>query len=154
MLRAGVYGPFWACKYSIPEMRKAGGGSIINISSMAARVGIAGLAAYSTAKAGLNGLTRQIAVEYGNEGIRSNAIVIGFVLSGTVQHQVHGNPDTGPAVRAMSLTRMGRCEDVSNAAIYLASDEAEFVTGVELPIDGGVLARGYAANPSAAWKRS
>jgi meso-butanediol dehydrogenase / (S,S)-butanediol dehydrogenase / diacetyl reductase len=152
LVKAGISGPFWACKYAIPHLRKAGGGSIINVSSMASQVGISGMAAYCTAKAGLNGLTRQVAIEYGAEKIRSNAIIIGFVLSGEMQHKVYNDPVTGPGVRAMSLSRVGRCEDVANAAIYLASDEAEFITGIEIPVDGGVLARGFVQNPSHAWE--
>lgn len=150
LLRTCATGPFLACKYAIPHMRRGGGGSIVNISSMASKVGVAGMPAYSAAKGALNSLTRQIAVEYGSSGIRSNAIVIGFVLSSEVTQRVHDDPVTGPAVRAMSLTRMGKPEDVANAALYLTSDEGQFITGIELNLDGGVLIRPYAPNFRAA----
>ena len=142
MLRTCASGPFWGCKYAVPLMRQSGGGSIVNISSMSSKVGLERLAAYTSAKGALNALTRQVAVEYGKDGIRANAIIIGFVPSGgPATQQVLDDPVTGPVVRSLSLTRMGRPEDVAYAALFLSSDEAEFLTGIELPVDGGVLIR-------------
>jgi meso-butanediol dehydrogenase / (S,S)-butanediol dehydrogenase / diacetyl reductase len=143
MLRTCAGGPFWGCKYVIPVMRKSGGGSIVNIYSSSAKVGIKRLAAYSSAKGALNALTRQVAVEYGQDMIRCNAIVIGFIPSGgTASQQVMDDPVAGPVVRAdSSLTRLGRPEDVAYAALYLSSNEADFITGIELPVDGGMLIR-------------
>lgn len=142
MFRTSAEGPFWCCKYAIPILRRSGGGSIVNISSMSSKVGLQKLAAYSSAKGALNALTRQVAVEYGKDGIRCNAIIIGFIPSGfNASQQVMDDPVSGPIVRTLSLTRMGRPEDVAYASLFLSTEEAEFITGIELPVDGGVLIR-------------
>src|SRR5262245_32296406 len=99
MLRTCAAGPFWGCKYAVPVMRRSGGGSIVNISSMSSKVGLSRLAAYTSAKGALNALTRQVAVEYGKDGIRANAIIIGFIPSGgTASQQVMDDPVAGPVV--------------------------------------------------------
>jgi NAD(P)-dependent dehydrogenase (short-subunit alcohol dehydrogenase family) len=119
---------FWACKYGIPHLIEAGGGSIVNISSGAAIFGSAGLAAYSAAKGGMNALTRSIAVDYAPQKIRCNVIVVGRVVS-------HAK-DRGPEVPGL-LTRVGQPSDIAYAALWLAADESEFVTGSEIVADGG-----------------
>jgi NAD(P)-dependent dehydrogenase (short-subunit alcohol dehydrogenase family) len=131
----------WACKYAIPEMAKAGGGAIVNISSAASILGTPGLDTYTAAKGALNTLTRSIAVEYAPDNVRSNCIVAGMVLTSEGAFQMMEDPVIGGATRAMHLTRLGLPEDIANAALYLASDEAAFVTGAILPVDGGVTAR-------------
>jgi meso-butanediol dehydrogenase / (S,S)-butanediol dehydrogenase / diacetyl reductase len=131
----------WACKYSIPEMAKAGGGSIVNISSAASLLGTPGLDTYTAAKGALNTLTRSIAVEYAPDNVRSNCIVAGMVLTSEGAFTLMEDPIIGGATRAMHLTRLGLPDDIANAALFLASDEAAFVTGAILPVDGGVTAR-------------
>ena len=124
---------FWACKYGIPRLAEAGGGSIINISSGQSVVGIAGFAAYGAAKGGMNSLTRTIAVEEAPRNIRCNTIVVGRVLS---------KGDTGAGITPGHLTRLGNPADIAYAAIYLASDESAFVTGSILTADGGYTING------------
>ena len=136
----------WACKYAIPEIastvRDAGeGGAIVNISSAASMLGTPGLDTYTAAKGALNTLTRSIAVEYAADGIRSNCIVSGMVLTSEGAFQMMEDPVIGGATRAMHLTRLGLPIDIANAALFLASDEAAFVTGAVVPVDGGVTAR-------------
>jgi NAD(P)-dependent dehydrogenase (short-subunit alcohol dehydrogenase family) len=131
----------WACKYSIPEMAKAGGGSIVNISSAASMLGTPGLDTYTAAKGALNTLTRSMAVEYAPDNIRSNCIVSGMVLTSEGAFKMMEDPVIGGATRAMHLTRLGLPEDIANAALFLASDEAAFITGAVIPVDGGVTAR-------------
>lgn len=131
----------WACKYSIPEIAKAGGGSIVNISSAASLLGTPGLDTYTAAKGALNTLTRSMAVEYAADGIRSNCIVSGMVLTSVGAHRMMDDPVIGGATRAMHLTRLGLPIDIANAALFLASDEAAFITGAVIPVDGGVTAR-------------
>jgi len=140
MLRTCISGPFWGCKYAIPHLKSAGGGTILNISSSSSKVGLKKLTGYTSAKGALNALTRQIAVEYGEFGIRCNSIIIGFVPSGgNASMKVLDDPVTRAAVEKMSLTRMGKPEDVAYACLMLSTDEAEFLTGIELPVDGGML---------------
>ncbi|MBM3673176.1 MAG: SDR family oxidoreductase [Actinobacteria bacterium] len=131
----------WACKYSIPEMANAGGGAIVNISSAASMLGTPGLDTYTAAKGALNTLTRSMAVEYAADNIRSNCIVSGMVLTSEGAFKMMEDPVIGGATKAMHLTRLGLPEDIANAALFLASDEAAFITGSVIPVDGGVTAR-------------
>lgn len=144
VMKVGLYGPFWACKYAIPVMQRTGGGSIINISSYAGSFGVPGLPGYSCAKGALNALTRQVAVDFADAGIRSNAIVIGFVVSGGVSDVLASHPVVGKAFRDMTLTRSGTSQDVAWLAVYLASDQAEFISGAFMAADGGLGARSAA----------
>jgi meso-butanediol dehydrogenase / (S,S)-butanediol dehydrogenase / diacetyl reductase len=131
----------WACKYSIPEMVGAGGGTIVNISSAASILGTPGLDTYTAAKGALNTLTRSMAVEYAPDNIRSNCIVSGMVLTSEGAFKMMEDPVIGGATKAMHLTRLGLPDDIANAALFLASDESAFITGAIIPVDGGVTAR-------------
>ncbi|MBA3743275.1 MAG: SDR family oxidoreductase [Sporichthya sp.] len=105
---------------------------------MSSTFGFPAIPSYSSTKGAINALTRQVAFDYGSKGIRSNAIQVGFVANGDVSAMLAAHPTVGEAFRTMTLTRAGIAEDVSNAALYLASDESKFVTGVVLPVDGGL----------------
>jgi NAD(P)-dependent dehydrogenase (short-subunit alcohol dehydrogenase family) len=131
----------WACKYSIPRIAEAGGGAIVNISSAASILGTPGLDTYTAAKGALNTLTRSMAVEYAADNIRSNCIVSGMVLTSEGAFTLMEDPVIGGATRAMHLTRLGVPDDIANAALFLASEEAAFITGAVIPVDGGVTAR-------------
>jgi len=124
---------FWSCKYGIPYLAAAGGGSIINISSGQSVVGISGFAAYGAAKGAMNSLTRCIAVEEAPRNIRCNTIVVGRVVA---------KGDMGTGITPGHLTRLGIPEDIGYAATYLASDESAFVTGSILTADGGYTING------------
>ena len=130
------------CKYSIPRMLEAGGGSIINASSVAGAIGVhdphTSLIAYSTAKAGVSGLTRALAADYAADGIRVNCLIIGMVESPLIV-ALQGEEVLEKRRRAIPLQIAGTGWDVGWAAVYLASDESRWVTGIDLPIDGGQM---------------
>jgi meso-butanediol dehydrogenase / (S,S)-butanediol dehydrogenase / diacetyl reductase len=143
IVKVGLYGPFWCCKYVIPAMLRAGGGSIINISSVAAITGLSGLPAYSAAKGGLSALTRQIAIDYGSQNIRANAIICGLIIH-EFNHAMTSAVATDEAYRALQSTRLGIPNDIAFATVYLASDESVFVTGTNMIVDGGVSSKAMA----------
>lgn len=141
ILRVVLSGTFLNIKYGVKEMLRAGGGSIVNISTMASIMGMAGLFAYSTAKGGMNALTRYVAAEYGKQGVRCNGIVPG-ILANEANAAVTRLPELKAAIEEQHLVReLGTNEDVAALAAYLASDEARFVTGAQFIADGGFSIR-------------
>ncbi|MBA3431058.1 MAG: glucose 1-dehydrogenase [Actinobacteria bacterium] len=136
----------WLCsKYVIPTMRKAGGGSIVNISSIHAYMTIDGMFPYAAAKSGVVGLTRSLALDYGRDNIRVNALCPGWVRTHLVQEWIDQQPDPNAAEGSiLSVHPLGRIADpaeIANFVAFLASDEASFVTGAQLLADGGLSAR-------------
>ncbi len=134
-------GVFYCMKYEIPEMLKAGGGAIVNMSSILGSVAFATAAAYVSAKHGVVGLTQNAAIEYGSQGIRVNAVGPGFIetpmISGLEQ-----DPDTKQMLISMHpIGRLGQPEEVAELVIWLSSEKASFVNGAYVPVDGGYLAR-------------
>jgi NAD(P)-dependent dehydrogenase (short-subunit alcohol dehydrogenase family) len=134
-MRVNVSAPMWLCRAAIPHLRAAGHGSIINISSRQGERPSAGLAAYATSKGALNALTRAIAVEEARHGIRCTTISPGFVVN--ARRDAEMPDDRRARLEAMHLTRLGEARDVAFAAVYLASRESEFLTGINLQLDGG-----------------
>ena len=134
-LRLNVSAPMWLCRAAIPHLRAAGHGSIINISSRQGERPSAGLAAYATSKGALNALTRAIAVEEAPHGIRCTTISPGYVVN--ERRDADMTPERRARLEAMHLTRLGEASDVAHAAVYLASSESEFLTGINLQLDGG-----------------
>ncbi len=134
-LRVNLTAPMWLCRAAVPHMQRAGHGAIVNISSRQAERPSAGLAAYAASKGGLNALTRALAVEYAPDNIRCNTISPGYVIN---ERRDADLPDERRArLEAMHLTRLGEARDVAYAAVYLASRESEFLTGINLQLDGG-----------------
>ena len=134
-------GVFLGMKHSIPEMRKRGGGSIINTSSIFGIVGSGGGTAYHSAKGAVRTLTKAAAIQYAPEKIRVNSIHPGFADTGMTK-DLHAQPgERERRIALIPLGRMGLPEDMAWGAVYLASDESSFVTGIELVIDGGTIAQ-------------
>jgi meso-butanediol dehydrogenase / (S,S)-butanediol dehydrogenase / diacetyl reductase len=141
IMRIALMGTVWACKYAIPEMRKAGNGSIVNISASSSKTALPERPAYHASKGALNAMTRQMAVDYGKENIRANTIIVGFIFTGTPQMTaLLANPTFRAAFeKNVMVPRLGEPADIAAGVVYLASDEAKYVTGTELTIDGGAL---------------
>jgi len=127
-------------KYVLPEMIKQGGGVILSTASVAGLVGFQGSGAYAAAKAGVINLTRLAALEYADKNIRVNCICPGVIETPMVERVMGGRPRE-KVVRTEPIGRLGRPEDIANAALFLASDESSFATGAPFIIDGGYVAR-------------
>ncbi len=134
-------GVFLGTKAAIPEMRKAGGGSIINISSTAGLVGSKTSAAYSASKGAVRIFTKSTAIQYAAEGIRANSIHPGPIDTDMGDQVWPDATSREAAVARTAVARIGTADDIAYGALYLASDESSFVTGSELVIDGGVTAQ-------------
>ena len=133
-------GVWLGMKYAVPVMRQAGGGSIVNISSGAGIIGSGFAAAYHGTKGAVRILTKTAAIEYAKENIRINSVHPGVVDTEMIRGTLNQEGMQG-AIRAHPLGRMGTAEDIAYAVLYLASDEASYVTGAELVIDGGYTAQ-------------
>ena len=139
MLGVNLRGAFLSMKHEIPAMLESGGGAIVNTSSTAGLAGAAaGIAPYVTAKHGLQGLTKIAALDYGERGIRVNAVAPGPILTDLLAGL--GEERQAMVAQGVPMRRLGRPEEVAAAAVWLCSDEAAFITGATLAIDGGKLA--------------
>jgi NAD(P)-dependent dehydrogenase (short-subunit alcohol dehydrogenase family) len=135
----GLKAMFRAAKYAVPHMRQAGGGSMVNLSSVHGLLGAPGSLVYETLKAGVIGLTRQLAVEYGPDGIRVNAICPGHIVTERLEEMWRDHQDTLRFfVEQYPIRRTGKPVDIANAIVFLCSDEASFITGHALVVDGGL----------------
>ena len=138
ILTTNVTAVFALSREVVKHMLTKNSGCIINISSMAAQYGLPKVIAYSASKTAIDGMTRAMAVELSPKGIRVNAIAPGFIYSAMTEKALNSDPERKAKVFGRTpMGHMGQPEDIGNAALYLASDAAKYVTGVVLPIDGG-----------------
>ncbi|MGH9270131.1 MAG: SDR family NAD(P)-dependent oxidoreductase [Ilumatobacteraceae bacterium] len=132
-------------KYVVPGMSAARRGSIVNVASMHSFMSLPGFFPYGAAKAGLVGLTRNMALDYGPDGIRVNAVCPGFTRTRLTQDSIDRNADPAAAeaamIRGVALGRIGEPHELAAVIAFLASDEASYVSGVALLVDGGLTAR-------------
>jgi NAD(P)-dependent dehydrogenase (short-subunit alcohol dehydrogenase family) len=141
MLAVNVSGAFLGCKYCIPVFRKGGGGTIINMSSQCGSIGHAYTTeAYTVTKGAITLLTKSVAVRYGAENIRSNCICPATVHTALLDERLKDPVFKAQRIGEIPLGRLTTAADVANAALFLASDEAAFINGIALPVDGGSTA--------------
>ena len=147
IMNVNLRGTFRMCRAAIPVMRQGGGGAIVNVSSLASVAAAGNLTAYKLSKAGVNALTQSIAITNAKHQIRCNAILPGFIdtpMAVDAAARAAGRERSDVARERAAwvpLGRQGTAWDVAAAALFLASDEASFITGVLLPVDGGQSAR-------------
>ena len=133
-------GAFLGMKYAVPEMRKAGGGSIINVSSIYGLVGSHTSTAYHAAKGASRIISKSAAIQYAGEGIRVNSIHPGFCRTPMTNASYQDPEHYEPLLERIPMGRVGNPEELAQGMLYLASDESSYVTGAEIVIDGGVTA--------------
>jgi NAD(P)-dependent dehydrogenase (short-subunit alcohol dehydrogenase family) len=134
-------GSFFCSRYALPEMMKQGGGSIINMGSIAGLIGYEKVPTYCAAKGGIVNLTRYIALEYARYNIRCNCICPGAVATGMMKRYMTDFPELAQkSIKNHPMGRIAEPEEISDTAVFLASNESAFITGVSLPVDGGFLA--------------
>ena len=133
----------WSCmKYELLQMRKQGSGCIVNNSSLGGLVGLPGRGAYHAGKHGVLGLTKSAALEYAAKGIRINAVCPGFIRTAMVERTIDGGAISEEAmIAAEPIGRIGKPEEIASVVLFLCSDDASFVTGLPMPVDGGYVAQ-------------
>ncbi len=144
MSEVNMRGVFEATRSAIPMMRANGGGAIVNLGSISAFLSDPNLALYNASKAWVVGFTRSVAVDHGKDGIRCNAVCPGWIMTDMLMQTFSQAADVDAAIQDAidrhPLGRLGRPEDIANAVLWLASDEASFVSGTTLTVDGALTA--------------
>jgi NAD(P)-dependent dehydrogenase (short-subunit alcohol dehydrogenase family) len=141
LIGINLSGVFYCMKYEIPAMLNSGGGAIVNMASILGRVAFANSPAYVTSKHGVVGMTQNVAVEYGQRGIRVNSVGPGFIRTPLIA-DIEANEDIRNMLISLHpIGRLGEPEEVAELVVWLSSDKASFVTGAYIPVDGGYLAR-------------
>ncbi len=140
VMAINLKGMVWVCKYGIPELIRAGGGAVVNIGSVSALLGdTVPQDAYTASKGAVISLTRSLAVQFAAHRVRANCIHPGFVETPMQTVRTSDAAWVEAARASIPLGRLGTPRDVVNAALFLASDEASYITGVELVVDGGTM---------------
>ncbi|MWV44087.1 glucose 1-dehydrogenase [Paenibacillus sp. HJL G12] len=141
VMSINLTGGFFGLKHVIPVMQKNGGGSIINISSIAGLTGSNGAGPYTASKGAVRMLTKAVAIDYGQDNIRCNSIHPGYIETPMTKDLLSDDNMTKWFLSNTPLPRLGKPENIAQGVLFLASDESSFITGAELAIDGGVSAR-------------
>lgn len=139
--RVNLTGPFLGIKHAVPEMRKAGGGSIINMSSVAGLVGMPRTIAYGASKGGLRIMSKSVAMAVADDNIRCNSIHPGVIWSNIYAWTTREDLENSPLKDSIPMGKIGDAQDIANAVLYLASDESKYVSGTEIVVDAGMTAR-------------
>ncbi|WP_099223330.1 SDR family NAD(P)-dependent oxidoreductase [Listeria costaricensis] len=141
VLAVNLNGTFLGMQKVIPHMQENGGGSIINISSIAGLTGGSGASSYTASKGAVRLLTKATAVDFAKDNIRVNSVHPGYIETPMTKQLFESEETRGWFQSLTPLPRLGKSIDIAEGVLYLASDESSFVTGVELPIDGGYFAQ-------------
>jgi len=151
VIAVNLSGTFYCCQAAARRMRESGGGAIVNISSVGGLIGLARRPAYTAAKHGVVGLSKSLARDLGPAGIRVNAICPGLIRTPLTEQYFAADAFEEGLRTVIPQGRVGLAADVADAALYLASDQSAYVTGVALTVDGGWLAeKSFAADEAAA----
>jgi 3alpha(or 20beta)-hydroxysteroid dehydrogenase len=140
VIEVNQFGCYFGMRAAIPALRAAGGGSIINTSSINGFIGLAGTTAYGASKFAVRGMTRTAALELGHHNIRVNAVCPGTIDTAMVSSPEFENVDKDAYFADQPVPRIGRPEEIAHMMVFLASDESSFCTGAEFIVDGGALA--------------
>jgi len=140
VMNVNLWGPFLGCKHAIPEMRRRGGGAIVNLASINAMRGNNNMIAYAASKGGVLAMTMSLAMDHAKDNIRVNCVCPATIDTPMVQFQVNQAPDREAALAAMKakhpIGRLAQPEEVASAIVFLASSDASFMTGLAIPVDG------------------
>lgn len=140
VMAVNLKGMVWVCKYGVPKLIEAGGGAIVNIGSVSALLGdTVPQDAYTCSKGAVISLTRSLAVQFAAQGVRANCIHPGFVATPMQAEKTLSEEWIAGACEFIPLGRLAAARDIVNAALFLASDEASYITGAELIVDGGSM---------------
>ena len=141
VMAVNLEGVWLCCKAGIPAMLESGGGSIVNVASFVALVGAAtAQIAYTASKGGVLAMTRELAVEYARQGIRANALCPGPIQTPLLEELLSDPERRARRMVHIPMGRLGRADELAKAALFLASDDASFMTGAALVVDGGITA--------------
>ncbi len=141
VMEVNLKGVWLGCKYGVPAMLASGGGSIVNVASFVALMGAAtAQIAYTASKGGVLAMTREIAVEYGRQGIRANSLCPGPIATPMLEELMSDPDRRARRLVHIPMGRLGQAEELAKAALFLASDESSFMTGAQLVVDGGITA--------------
>jgi NAD(P)-dependent dehydrogenase (short-subunit alcohol dehydrogenase family) len=141
VMRVNLKGVFFGCKYAIPAMLRAAGGSIVNTASFVALIGAAtAQIAYTTSKGGVLAMTREIAIEFARKGIRANALCPGPVDTPLLQELLSDPTRRARRMVHIPTGRLAQAKEIAQAALFLASDESSYVNGATFTVDGGITA--------------
>ncbi|TMN22216.1 SDR family NAD(P)-dependent oxidoreductase [Lentibacillus cibarius] len=141
IMNINLTGTFLGMKHVVPHMQENGGGSIINISSTSGLTGGGGASPYTASKGAVRMLSKAAAVDYAKDRIRVNSVHPGIIITPMTEEMFQDEQMSNWAHSVTPLPDLGKPEDVANGVLYLASDESKFVTGIELPIEGGYTAK-------------
>jgi len=141
VMNINVASVFLGMKHVVPQMKENNGGSIVNISSIAGLTGGSGAGAYTASKGAVRMLSKAAAVDYGKFNIRVNSVHPGFIETPMSQEMVNNEKMLAWFLSQTALPRVGQASEVADAVLFLASDASSYITGVELPVDGGVTAK-------------